>query len=187
MLTQGISAKVVLGELRVRPHQSSMTIQSATPFEASQISLSPSQFSFQTSSVNLSISLDAINSELEFKRPSAFRAKYAAKSQSEGQSAIAQIVAQGQSDLNNPSSATISKARSAAVYSANTQIAALPKARPSIQFSEPQPIQANFQKGSVSVSASGGADINFTYSAGGASLSASPRADVRLVSLDVFA
>ena len=187
MLTQGLSAKVVLGDLVIRPHQHSMTIASQTPFEASNVSQSSHQFSFQTSSVNLSIDLRAINDELGFKSPDAFRGKYQAKSRQEGQQAVSTYVSQGYADLDNPSGATVSKARSAAIYSASTVIAALPSSRPAIQFSRPQPMQTNFQKGEVRVSASSGAEINFSYTAGGASLSANPRVDIRQVSLDVFA
>ncbi|PCJ19140.1 MAG: hypothetical protein COB02_08820 [Candidatus Cloacimonadota bacterium] len=187
MLTQGISAKVVLGELRVRPHQHSLTINAATPFEASSISQTRSQFSFQKSSVSLSINLDAINEELDFKRPNGLKSKFVAKSRSDASGAVSRAVSQGYADLDNPRGATISKAKGAAIYNASTVIAVVPSSRPSIQFTKPQPLQVNFQKGQVNVSASSGANINFTYTAGGASLSANPRADVRLVSLDVFA
>ncbi len=182
MINQRLRIDTNLGRLNLTTARGEMRTQFSKPFESVQISRRDAQFSVQPiPSAQLTINLDAINSDLGFLSPSEFQRQTSSQARSKADSGIAQAVGQGNSDLNNPQGATVAKAQSAAIYSASTQIAVKPGPRPQISASEPQKLQSTFQKGQVNVSANSSVTIDPSFQRSTASLDSPPRVNVSLV------
>jgi hypothetical protein len=182
MISQRLRIDTNLGRLNLRTASGEMRTQFSKPFESIQVSRRDAQFSVQAiPSAQITINLDAINSDLGFLRPSEFQRRASSQARGKADSGIAQTVGQGDSDLNNPEGATVSKAQSAAIYSASTQLAVKPGPRPQISASQPQRLQANFQRGQVNVSANPSVSIDPSFQPATANLDRPPQVRVSLV------
>lgn len=160
MLTARLSIDTRLGQLQVKPARLDLRIQSVSPIQGSQISVSGHQFQISWAEpTEIAINTRAIQSELGFLRSQEFAQKARQEAEASASSGVSKIVSEGYQYLNSPQNATGAIAKNSGIYSANVEIGSVPKNRPEVTVSEPGEVTSQFIKGSVDVQVNSDVEI----------------------------
>ena len=175
MLSARLNVQSRLSQIQVKPARLNFQIQSVSPIQGSQISVSGHQFAISKASPSeISISYRAIQSELGFVRSQEFASKASKKAQQSAQSGIAKTVSEGYQFLNNPTKASTNIAKSVGTYNVNLQIAALPKSRPEVQVTQPGKVETEYEDGEVQVESTSEVILEADYESPQTSLDEKP-------------
>ena len=175
MLSARLNVQSRLSQIQVKPARLNFQIQSVSPIQGSQISVSGHQFSISKAAPSeISISFRTIQSELGFVRSQEFAQKASDKAKQSAKSGISKIVSEGYQFLNNPTMASASIAKGVGTYNVNLQIAALPKNRPEVQVTQPGKVETEFEEGEVQVDVNSEVNFEADYEPAGVSLASEP-------------
>lgn len=140
-----------------------MNLAYTQPFESSRISTRQGSLNLQVSPPSeLRVNLDQFHSDIGFKNPMQLKSFLEQKSRGSVSQGISQKVGEGNQYLNQPQSATVSRAKSAGIYSVSAPMGQ-GRQKPRVSFTPVGEVNSNFSRSEVNVSANPRASIDFDF------------------------